>query len=437
MDVQLETPGGLVRQMRVRIPAERVSQAMEQRLKQIAGRARIPGFRPGKAPLKVVRSQYGEQARMDVISDLVRGTYPEALQQAGVNPAGPPDFQVTMEKAGEPLEYVARFEVYPEIQLKGLDALAIERPKVEVTDEDVDKLIANLRRSRRTLQTVERPAQQGDVCTLDFEGRIDDEPFQGGKGEQVQVEIGSGQFLPDLENALVGHGAGDSFEADVLFPDDYRNEGLRSKTARFSVTVHEVREAHLPEIDAEFLKLHGADESAGEQGLRDKCRAALQMEVAKAVRGRVKAQVMEQLLVHNPVDVPQALVAQEITRVREDAAGRLNIRHLKPEEKLKMLPDEMLAPQAQRRIALGLLISEYVRQDKIEADPARVEQALDEMARDYDQPDQLKEYYRSQPELLGGLRGLVLEDQAVERLTGSASITDKPMTLDELLGARN
>jgi len=433
MDVTLETPGGLVRQMRVRIPADKLSTALDGRLKQIAQRARVAGFRPGKAPLKVIEQQFGESARLEVIQDLVRGTYPEAVDKAGVHPASAPSFEVVTEKPGEPLEYVARFEVYPEIKLKALGELKVERPVVEITAGDVDKVIESMRRSRRQLATVTRAAGQGDVCKLDFEGFVDGAAFAGGEGDNVELEIGQGRFLPDLENGIVGHSAGESFSVDVQFPADYRSEPLKGKKAQFKIVLKEVQEAKLPELDAEFLKAHGVDEAAGAEGLRAKVKASLEAEREKAVKNRLKTQVLEQLLTANPIPVPAAMVAQETQRLRGETAARFNAAQLKPEQLLKAFPDEVLQPGAQRRVSLGLLIGEVLKERKIVMDPARLERMLDEMAGDYQQPDQVKQYYRGRPELMQGLRAMVLEEQVVESLLGGAQQQDVPMSLDDLL----
>ena len=441
MDVTVETPGGLVRQMRVRIPADRLSSAVGDRLKKVAARARVAGFRPGKAPLKVIEQQYGESVRLEVIQDLVRGSYPEAVDQAGVHPASAPSFEVVTEKPGEPLEYVARFEVYPDIKLSALNELKVETPVVEISAADVDKVIDSMRRARRELAAVTRAAQAGDVCKLDFEGFVDGTAFAGGKGDNVELEIGQvaargRAALAGLENGIAGHAAGETFNVDVQFPDDYRNEALKGKQAQFKVTLKEVQEPKLPAIDAEFLKAHGVDEAAGTDGLRAKVQRSLEAERDKAIKNRLKAQVLEQLLAANPIPVPQAMVAQETARLRDETAARFNAAQLKPEQKLQAFPDEILQPGAQRRVSLGLLIGEVIKQRKIVMDPARMDRVLDEMAGDYEQPEQVKQYYRGRPELMQGLRAMVLEEQVVEALISGVTPTEKPMSLDELLGPK-
>lgn len=434
MEVQVETPGGLLRQLKVSIPAERVERAVDERIKKLAGRVRIAGFRPGKAPLKVVQSQYADAARMEVISDLVRGSYPEAIGKAGVNPASAPSFEITGEKPGAPLEYTARFEVYPDIKLKGLDSLKIEKPSVTVTDGDVDKLIENMRKARRTFVPAARAAMAGDTVKVDFEGQLDGEIFPGGKGEGVEVEVGGGRMLPDLDNSFIGKSAGDAYSVDVKFPDDYRAENLKGKTAQFAVTVKEVTEPKLPEIDAEFLKEHKVD---SDQALRDKCRKALETERDKALKNRVKVQVLDQLLASNPTEVPQGMAQQEIGRLREETAARFNAAKLKADQLQKMIPDEMLAPNAQRRVALGLLIGEVIKTKSIQLDTSRVQAMLDSLAADYEHPEQVKQFYRGRPDLMQGLHAMVLEEQVVESLIAGTTPTEKTLTLDELLNPQN
>jgi trigger factor len=431
MEVNLEIPGGLKREMRVTIPADRVAKAVDERLRNVSRRAKLPGFRPGKAPFKVIEQQYGPSARMDAVSDLVQRSYPEAVQKAGVRPAGQPQINVTAEKPGEPLEYVASFEVYPEVQLAGLDAIELEQPVVEVTDADIERLILNLRKGRRVLETVQRAAAIGDVVKLDFDGKLDGESFSGGKGEGVEIELGSGQFLPDLENGIAGHLAGDSFEVPVAFPDDYRAEQLRGKTAQFAVTVHEVKQVVLPALeDAEFLKAHNVDSV---EALHTKAREALENERSKAIQRRLKNQVMEQLAAKNPVEIPKALIDQEVPNLRAQAAQRMNMQNVPPEKLAEMLPVQLFEAGAGRKVQLGLLLGEYIKQKQVKLDADKVDEALEAMARDFEQPEQVKTYYRSRPEMMEGLRAMVLEDQVVALLVADARKTDKPMTLEQLL----
>ncbi len=431
MEVNVEASGGLLRQMRVTIPADRVSKAVDERLRNVSQRAKLPGFRPGKAPLKVILQQFGPTARMDAVSDLVQRSYPEALAKAGVRPAGQPQINVMAEGPGKPLEYVASFEVFPEIQLTGLESLEIEQPVVEVTEADVDRLILNLRKGRRSLNLVSRPAAIGDMAKLDFDGRLDGETFQGGTSEGVEIELGSGQFLPDLENGIAGRSAGDEFEVPVNFPADYRAENLRGKNAQFAVKLHEVKEVVLPSIDdADFLAAHKVESV---DALHSKAREALDNERQKAVQRRQKNQVMEQLAAKNPVEIPKTLIEQEVPSLRQQAAQRMNMQNVPPEKLAEMLPAQLFEAGASRKVALGLLLGEVIKQKEVRLNAAKVDEALDAMARDFEQPEQVKTYYRSRPEMMEGLRAMVLEDQVVDLLLTGARKVEKLMSLEQLL----
>lgn len=436
MQVQLESQTGLARSLRVQIPAERLEKAVAERVKRMASRAKMPGFRPGKAPMKMIEAQYKDAARYEVMNDLVRDTYPEALDKAQVQPAGYPRFEISGESPSG-FEYTAHFDVYPDVKLDKLDTLAVNRPVVEITAADVDRLIENLRRARKSFAEVSRAVAEGDQVTVDFIGKLDGEAFQGGKGDDVSFEVGANQFLPDLEKGMVGHSVGDAFTVDVSFPADYRAEPLKGKTAQFDVTLKAVKEVVLPALDdAEFLKGHGITAEQGAQGLRAKSLTALENERSKAIKARIKGQVLDQLLAAHPIDVPQGLIEQELPRLREEAAGRMNMGKIKPEKAKELLPDQLFEATAKRRVALGLLIGEVIKSKNITLDASRVETTLDEMAADYEDPAQVKQFYRSRPDLLQGLRAVVLEDQVVDVLVAGAAVTELPQTLEQLLNTQ-
>lgn len=435
MDVSIESPGGLQRQMTVKIPAEKVSQEVKARLKVIAQRAKIPGFRPGKAPAKVIEQQYGLSARGDAITELVQRSYPEALAQQSLNPAGQPQIEITVDSLAEGLHYVARFEVFPAIELQALDQIKVNRPQVEISEADVDRLIENLRKARRELSDVERPAQHGDVVICDFEGKLDGVAFEGGRAEAATIEIGSGQMLPDLENGIVGHAAGEPFIVDVAFPENYRAENLRGRTAQFDVTIKSIKEVVLPVVDtAEFLAAHGADSV---EALRERSLKALEREREKAVRARLKAQVLEQVHSLNPIDVPQVMIQQELPRLRGEAAARMNLRGIPDDRLAELMPAAMFEETAKRRAALGLLIGELIRSRGIKLDLGRVDAALADIASDYEEPEEVLAYYRQNAEMMQGLRAMVLEEQVVESLIADISPNDVGMELTELLAGRS
>lgn len=435
MDVSVENPGGLVRRMKVQIPAERVSEAVDAKVRRVGQHAKIPGFRPGKAPIKVLYQRYGDQARHEVVGELVQSAYPNALDQAELKPAGQPELDLGDVKAGEPLEFTASFDVYPDIELTGLDTISVEKPVTEITDADVDKTIDRIRDQNKTYAVVERESQDEDQIVIDYVGRIDGEAFEGGTGNATELVLGAQQFLPDLERALVGRKAAEQFDVDVSFPDDYGAKDLAGKTANFDVTVKSVAEAQLPELDEEFLKKVGI-EDGGVDALKVKIRESLEQEKNNAVDSRVKTQVMDALHDANPIEVPASLVAQEIGRMRKEAMARMP-EHMQDEDQArKLMPDDSLRESAERRVALGLLIGEVIAEQSLELDQDRVQVKLDEVAAGYgDQADMVKQYYQSNPQLMQGLQAMVMEEQVVDTLLEKATVSDKPVDLDELLNS--
>ncbi len=311
MMVSVETLPGLERRIEVSVPATRVRQQVDARLLKVSRTVRIKGFRPGKAPIHVVRKHYGREVREEVVSDLIRETFAEALRQEKLQPAGGP--RIEPQKTSEPddLRYTATFEVYPQVELKDVGEIRLTRPVAAVADGDVDAMIESLRRQRPNWIDVTRACKDGDRITIDFEGRIDGEPFEGGKSENLVVTLGAGRLLPDFEQGVRGAAAGESREFDLRFPDDYAAKHLAGKTARFQAAVRKVEESVLPELDAAFCEAFGVTEG-GVSALRAEVRENMERELAQAVHARLKAQVMDQLLAANPIAVPRALVDSEI-----------------------------------------------------------------------------------------------------------------------------
>lgn len=420
--------------MTVRIPSERVEKAVEEKVHHAGRHAKIPGFRPGKVPYKELYRRYAESARAEVAGDLVEATYPEALEQEGLKPAGRPRVELDEQSPENGLAYTASFDVYPEIELKGLDKLKVEKPVAEVTDADIDRTIKRLREQNKEFTAVDRASADGDQVVIDFIGRIDGEAFEGGSGNDIELTLGEGRFLPDLERALVGRKADENFHADVAFPEDYGAGNLAGKTADFEVTVKSVSEPGLPEIDTVFLQKLGIEEG-GEPALREKVAESLRGERDNAVEQRMKSQVMDGVLDANPIDVPVGLVEQEIERMRGEALARLpeNMRQ-DPEQARKLLPDESLREGARRRVAMGLLIAEVISVKGIELDRERVDAKLDELASGYDQQaEAVKSYYRSNPQMMQGVEAMAMEEQVVEALLADARVKERKIDLDELL----
>ncbi len=431
MQVKLESAEGLERRLHVSIPAQEYDQAVQSQLRALGRRVRVDGFRPGKVPLKVLEQRYGGQARQEALSQLLESSYPKALDEVKVQPAGQPKIEFEGVAPGADMSYVAVFDVYPDIELRGLDGMKIESPVTEIVDADVDTVLSRLREQRRTYADKDGGAAEGDRLRIDFSGFIDGELFDGGQGSDVEVEMGAGRFLPDMEAGLLGMAAGEEREITVNFPADYHAEQLQGKAALFKVKVNKLEASQLPDIDDEFCASMGVTEG-GEAALREKMRSSLERERDQAARRMLKGQVMEHLLSANPVEVPKAMVAQEIERMRHEAAQRFGQAKLSHEDLHKILPDDMFTEQATRRAALGLLLGEVIKLRELKADAAAVEAKLREMASEFEDAEQAIAYYRSNREFMQNLGAMVLEDQVVDLCLQSAKMKDKKLSFDEL-----
>lgn len=429
MQVSVETIGALERRMTVKIPAQRVEDEVESRLKSLSRTASLKGFRPGKVPFKVVQQNFGPQVRDEVLNELLRQTYGEAVTQQKLNPAGGPKLEPLNVEPGKDLEYAATFEVYPEVKLSGLDSLKVERPVAEVTEADVDRMVENLRRQRGTWKAVTRGARDGDRVTIDFEGSLDGQPFPGNKGEKLPVVIGSNRMVAGFEPKLVGQTAGQDLSFEVGFPHDHATVQLAGRTVRFVVKVHEVAELELPPVDDAFCAAFGVREG-GVAKLRSDVRENMVRELAETIRRRLKDQVLESLLAANTVELPKALVDEEIVRLQRDALQRMG---LLDHSRQPDLPREMFEEQGRRRVKLGLLIGEVLVSQKIKVDPARVEKALADLVSDYQDRDNALRAYRGNRDVMRQLEGHALEEQAVDFLLAKAKLSDKATSFTELM----
>jgi trigger factor len=388
---------------------------------------RIKGFRPGKAPIHVVRKHYGRDVQQEVMTDLIRETFAEALQQEKLQPAGGP--RIEPQKTGEPdgLRYTATFEIYPQVERVDPAGIRLMRPTASVADGDIDTMIESLRRQRPVWSEVDRGCRDGDRVTIDFEGRIGGEPFEGGKSENLAVVLGAGRLLPDFEQALLGARADEKREFDLLFPEQYPAKNLTGKTARFNTLVRKVEESSLPEVDAAFCEAFGVSEG-GVEALRTEVRDNMERELAQAVQARLKSQVMDQLLAANPIAVPKALVEAEIRDMQVELmrrAGQRDARQLPPRERFE--------PAAKRRVALGLILNEVIRKAGIQPDAAQVQSRLDELVSTYADPDEARRQYLQNEGATRQLQMSVLEDQAVAWVVAGAQVTDEPASFKDIM----
>ncbi len=429
MMVSVESVNALERRMKVQVPADKIENEVDSRLRSVSKRAKLKGFRPGKAPMNVIRQQYGPQVRQEVLSEVIQSSYSEAIGKEQLRPAGGPRIEASKVEQGEDLEYTATFEVYPEITIKGLDKIKVERPSASVEDGDIDDMLDKLRRQKADWETVERSAAAPDRVVIDFEGRVDGEVFDGGVATEAPVELGAGRMLPDFEAGLEGIAAGDEREISVRFPDDYHAPELVGKTAAFTVKAHRVEAQVLPPLDEEFCKAFGVEEG-GIEVLRKEVRQNMERELAESVRGKIKAQLMEGLLAENQIELPTALVDEEIDKMQQEMFGGKI-----PDDKRAELPREPFVEQAGKRVALGLLLGEIVRNENLEVDEARLRSKVDDLASSYDEPEQVARTYLGNPSLRAQIENMVLEEQAVEFLLTKAKVKDKKLSFKDVMDA--
>eukprot|EP00903_Cladosiphon_okamuranus_P004365 g4363.t1 len=419
MQVSVETTTGLERRMTVELPNSEVDQEVNERLKKAAKTVRLDGFRKGKVPMNVMRQRFGASVRNEVLGEVINRSYGEAIQQEKVKPAGMPIIEPLDEKAdGENLSYTAIFEVYPEIEIKDLSAVSVEKASAEVVDTDVEDMLETLRKQHSTWETVERAAQDDDQVVIDFVGTLDGEEFEGGKGEGTELVLGTGQMIPGFESGIVGMKAGETRNVEVTFPEDYQSEELKGKDAVFEIKVEEVKERSLPDIDKEFAEKFGVEDGDLAK-LNDEIRKNMERELASKSSSYVKNQVMKAVAELHDVDLPKAMVKEEVGRVKNEMfqqyGGGANI-------DLAQFPDEPFVEQAESRVKLGLIISEIVTQAELKVDAERVKQEISTLAAGYEQPEQVEQYYYSNEEMMNSLRMKVLEDQMLKLPDGTLKI---------------
>ncbi len=431
MQVSVEATKGLERKMTVHVPAERVESEVDNRLRRLGRTAKVKGFRPGKVPFNVVRQQYGPQVREDVLQELLRQTYSEALQQQKLRPAGAPAIDPVSMSEGEGLRYTATFEVYPDVTLKKTEGLKVERQTAEVTDADVDAMVERMRKQRGEWKTVARAAATGDRVVIDFHGKLKGEDFPGNKGEKMPVELGGGRMVEDFEKNLAGIKAGDEKSFDVKFPKDYHADDLKGQKVVFTVKAHEVQELTLPEVDEEFCRQFGVQEG-GIAKLREDVRAHMQRELDAALRRQSKEKVLDALVEANKVELPNALVDEEIHSMQHDMAKRMG---MGDKADPHQLPRDLFEERARTRVSLGLLLGEFIKDKALTASKEKVDALLEDSAAGYPDPAEAVRSYRKNANIMRQVEAMALEEQAVDLLLETATIKDKPASFDEVMNA--
>lgn len=425
MQVSVENTSALERRMTIAVPAERVENEVNKRLQQTAKRAKVAGFRPGKVPMSVIRQRFEADARQEAFGDLVQASFYEAIVEQKLNPAGAPAVEPKSFEKGKDLEFVAIFEVFPEFTVAGLESINVERLTAEVADADLDNMLEVLRKQNTRFEVVERAAQNDDQVNIDFVGKVDGEVFAGGSAKGTQLVLGSGRMIPGFEDGLVGAKAGEERVVNVTFPEDYQNLDLAGKAAEFTITVNSVSAPVLPELNEEFFAQFGIKESTLE-GFRAEVRKNMERELRQAIKTKVKNQVMDGLLAANPIEVPKALLENEVNRLRVQAVQQFG-GNIKPEQ----LPAELFEEQAKRRVVLGLIVAEVVKQFELKPDDAKVREMIEEMASAYQEPEQVIAWYYKNDQQLNEVRSVVLEEQVVDTVLQKATVTDKSVSYED------
>ena len=408
MMVTVESTGTLERRMRVELPAERIEKEVESRLKSVGKTAKIKGFRPGKVPAKVVRQRFGTQVRQEVLTELMGQSYRDAVVQENLSPVANPRIEPEVSDKGDGFAFVATFEVLPEFTLKGLDKIEVTRPEIDISDEDCDDMLENLRKQKATWETVKREAVEGDRVVVDFDGTLKGEPIEGGTGKEVPVVLGEGQMLPDFEKGLTGVKADEEKSFKVKFPKDYHIEELTKKQVEFTVKVHRVEEQELPTLDDSLAEIYGVAEG-GLKKLRQDVVENMEREAEQKVRNDVRDQAMTGLLEANAIEVPKSLLQQEAHSMQHDAMRQFGI-----EDHDQAPPIDNFTENAQKRVALSLLIKRLVEDNGIALDASRLRERVEQICAGYENAEEMVTAYLGNPQVMARIEPLVMEEQAVE-----------------------
>lgn len=436
MQVSVETTSGLERRITVGVPAGVIDGEVDKRLKEAAKTVRINGFRKGKVPLKVVKQRFGTGVRQEVLGDTINRSFYEAIQEKQLKPAGQPHIEPKSFEEGKDFEFVATFEVYPEIELKRIEGVEVTRYEAEVTDADVDTMIETLRKNQAKWEEVDRACEDGERVNIDFEGTKDGEVFPGGSAQGHNLVLGSKSMIPGFEDGIVGMKPGEEKTLSLTFPEDYHAEDLRGAAVNFKITVNKVFEQKLPELNEEFFAAFGVSEG-GEDNFRTEVKENMLREKDKLARNKLKTQVLDAFLAANEFDVPKALIASEIESLRQQTLSQYG-QQLDPKIDFRsILPDTMFQERAERRTAMGLIVAELVKTDKIAVDKTRLREMVEAIASTYEDPESVVNYYYSNKELLSGAEAAVLEEQVVDVLLADAKVEDKTVSYQELVKAEN
>jgi trigger factor len=429
-----QVKSSLERRLDLTVAIADLDKDVDQRLKRMGKNVKMPGFRPGKVPANIIKQQYGEQARHEALSDALDRAFGEAIKAQQLRMAGYPKIEPKASESTTHVEFAAVFEIYPEIKLGDLTTVEIERPVLEVGAAEVDNTLAILRKQRVQYEPVDRAAATGDRVVIDFLGKKDGEPFKGGQASDYPFVLGEGAMLADFESAVVGLKAGEAKSFEITFPADYFAKDLAGQTVTFDISVKEVNESTLPEVDADFAKALGVEDGDVTK-MRAEIETNLKREVKKRLQGKVKEQVMDALLKANPIEVPNALIEMEVQRLMQAARQDMEQRGMKSKD-FPMQP-EWFADQAKRRVSLGLILSEIVKVNDLHAKSDQVKAIVEDAAQSYEHPEEVVRWYYAQPQRLAEIESVAVEDNVVAWALASAKVVDKVMAFDELMGQKS
>jgi trigger factor len=434
MSASIESLNGLERRITISVPAAEVDQAYQSRLKQVAKNAKMPGFRPGKVPDKVLDTRFGKGILEEIASELMQTNFHKAIEGNHIHVAGMPRVEIKKAlKRGEPLEFVVNFEVYPEIKLNSIKGENLVRNQVKITEADIDKMLDTLSKQHAEWNIVDRAAKIGDRVVIDFEGSIDGKPFAHGDAKDFTLELGSKRMIEGFEDGVVGAKPNEVREIKVTFPKEYPSEELAGQKAVFKITVHKINEPKLPALDDAFAAKLGLKEG-GIAELRAEIRKGMEGEAENLMKNQFKMSVLEKLMAKNPIDIPNALVEAEINHLQQMTRNRIAMQTKNEEQAKKMeLPREPYVEQAKKRVMLGLLLGEYIKQHNIKVDQDQVKKRIEEIAATYHKPEEVISWYYNNKKMLAEIEAVVLEDQAVSQLLSELTVEDKEISYEAAL----
>ena len=432
MQVSIETTSGLERRLTVGVPAERVDSEVNQRLQKAAKTIRLDGFRPGKVPMNVVRQRFGPGVRQEVIGEVMSQSFYEAVSQENLKPAGQPSIEPKNLEEGKDIEFIATFEVFPDVELVDLAGLKVDRPKAEVNDDDIATMIETFRKQQGSYEVVGRAAALEDQVNIDYQGTRDGEAFEGGSAEGSDLVLGSGRMIAGFEDGIVGMTAGEEKTLSLSFPEDYHNEDLKGAAVEFKIKLNTVQEMALAELNDEFFEKFGVTEG-GEESFREEIGKNMQRELKNAIKARVKQQVMDGVVeAHEGLEIPAALLDQEISVMRKQMFQQFGGAGAAPDLDLdSLLPADMFSEEANKRVKLGLVLNEFISKESLKADADKVRETIEEMAATYQDPEEVINHYYGNQEQLSAIESMVLEDQIVEKILESADVSDSECSYQE------